>query len=49
MVENEKPLVCPIIILCHCSVYFSKKSLTFVLCTLFFFFFHKFISSAVCF
>lgn len=47
MVENEKPLVCPIIILCHCSVYFSKKSLTFVLCTLFFF--HKFISSAVCF
>lgn len=47
MVENEKHLVCPIIILCHCSVYFSKKSLTFVLCTLFFF--HKFISSAVCF
>lgn len=37
MVENEKHLVCPIIILCHCSVYFSKKSLTFVLCTLFFF------------
>lgn len=47
MVENEKHLVCPIIILCHCSVYFSKKCLTFVLCTLFFF--HKFISSAVCF